>query len=94
MSATIEEYITKMETSLKEEANKLRSDIGQEGKAQRELSRVEREGFAVDIDDLEKEFSNLRLSVVGRHDYKALSEDEKKLFWQKAVEFKKDQLSN
>jgi hypothetical protein len=47
MSATIEEHITKMKTSLKEEADKLKSDLVKDGKkAHLRLSEIEILSFA------------------------------------------------
>ena len=45
MNVTVEEYMTKTKTSLKEEADKLKSDIEQEGKAHLKLSEIEKKDF-------------------------------------------------
>lgn len=88
------EDITKMEAFIKLEAAKLKSVLEQKDENLIKLSENERKDFVDAIVNLEKEFSDLKNNIEGRHNYTILNDDGKKLFWQKAFEFKKDQLSN
>lgn len=88
------DVIIKMECSMELEGDKLRSDLEQKDGNLSKLSEEERRDFVGALDNLKKEFSDLKNNVEGRPDYVSLTHEEKKLFWQKACEFKKDQLSN
>jgi hypothetical protein len=86
---TIQEDILKLISSIKMEAAKLKSDL-----ESKELYENERKEFEDTINNIENEFSDLKNNIEGRVGYNNLNNDEIMAFWQKAFEFKKDQLFN